>query len=801
MNFREYLKNNIVYLDGGMGTLLQEQGLRPGEHPERWNLSHPDVITNIHKSYFDAGSNVICTNTFGANILKFAEDELEEIIKAAVANTNRAKDLSVQKGEKFIALDIGPSGKLLKPLGDLDFEDAVNVFAKTVKLGVKYGVDLIIVETMNDSYETKAALLAVKENSNLPVIVSNAYGEDGKLMTGAAPSAMVALLEGMGADALGANCSLGPKQLRGVAEELLTYASVPVILKPNAGLPKSVDGKTVFDVTADEFSYEVTELIKKGVRVVGGCCGTTPEYIEALYRKTSDFAPMSIQNKTITMVSSYTHSVEFGEKPILIGERINPTGKKRFKQALIEGDMDYILSEGVNQQEKGVHILDVNVGLPDIDEVGMLKNAVCELQTVTDLPLQIDTSDATAMEAALRRYNGKAMINSVNGKRESMETVFPMVKKYGGVVVALTLDEDGIPETAEGRVKIAEKILDTAAKYGIERKDIIFDTLAMTISSDNKAALATLSSLKTIKNKLGCHTSLGVSNISFGLPNRDAVNGTFFALALENGLSAAIMNPYSTDMMKTYYTYKVLKGLDENCSEYIGAADLFTVTAPATTAETKKSAEGFSSELQRAVIKGFKEKAAELTKSILLSVDPLEIVNNEIIPALNTVGKGFEEKTVYLPQLLMSAEAAKSAFEVIKSFMAGGEKSADKGTFVIATVYGDIHDIGKNIVKLLLENYGFNVVDLGKDVPPEQIVQKVVELHAPLAGLSALMTTTVPAMEETIKQLKAKAPWCKTIVGGAVLTQEYADKIGADKYAKDAMEAVRYAENIIGSKV
>lgn len=797
MNFREYLKNNIVYLDGGMGTLLQAQGLRPGEHPERWNLSHSDVITSIHKSYFDAGSNVVCTNTFGANILKFAEDELEEIIKAAVANANRARDLSVQKGEKFIALDIGPSGKLLKPLGDLDFEDAVSVFSKTIKLGVKYGVDLIIIETMNDSYETKAALLAAKENSRLPVIVSNAYGEDGKLMTGATPAAMVALLEGMGVDALGANCSLGPRQLRGVAEELLKKASVPVILKPNAGLPKSLDGKTVFDLTADDFSGEVAELIKKGVRLVGGCCGTTPEYIEALYRKTSNFAPMPTQNKNITMVSSYTHAVEFGESPVLIGERINPTGKKRFKQALLDNDMDYILSEGVNQQENGVHILDVNVGLPDIDETKMLKNAVCELQAVTNLPLQIDTADVVAMEAALHRYNGKAMINSVNGKRESMETIFPLVKKYGGVVVALTLDENGIPETAEGRVKIAEKILDTAAKYGIERKDIIFDTLAMTISADNKAAIATLNALKTIKNELGCHTSLGVSNISFGLPNRDAINGTFFALALESGLSAAIMNPYSADIMKTYYTYKALKGLDENCAEYIGAADLFAVTAPTTTAETKKTAEEFSSELQRAVIKGFKEKAAELTKAILLSVDPLEIVNNEIIPALNTVGKSFEEKTVYLPQLLMSAEAAKSAFEVIKSFMAGGEKAANKGTFVIATVHGDIHDIGKNIVKLLLENYGFNVVDLGKDVPPEAIVKKVVELHASLAGLSALMTTTVPAMEETIKQLGAQAPWCKTVVGGAVLTQEYADKIGADKYAKDAMEAVRYAEAIV----
>ena len=797
MNFKDYLKNHIVYLDGGIGTLLQAGGLKPGEYPERWNLSHHDVIIDIHKAYFDAGSNIVCTNTFGANCLKFADDELEQIIKAAVANAKKAREQSVQKGEKFIALDIGPSGKLLKPLGDLDFEDAVNVFSKTVKFGVKYGVDLIIIETMNDSYETKAALLAAKENSNLPVIVSNAYGEDGKLMTGAAPAAMVAMLEGMGADAIGANCSLGPRQLRGVAEELLQKASVPVILKPNAGLPKSINGKTVFDVTVDEFSDEVAALVKKGVRVVGGCCGTTPEYIASLYSKTSELAPVPIADKKITVVSSYTHAIEFGESPILIGERINPTGKKRFKQALLENDIDYILSEGVNQQEKGVHILDVNVGLPDIDEVQMLKNTVCELQAIIDLPLQIDTSNIAAMEEALRRYNGKAMINSVNGKRESMEAIFPLVKKYGGLVVALTLDESGIPDTAQGRVKIAENILKVANKYGIDKKDIIFDTLAMTISADNKAAVATLSSLKTIKNELGCHTSLGVSNISFGLPNRDAVNGTFFALALQNGLSAAIMNPYSVDMMKTYYAYRALKGLDENCAEYIGSAESFVVTVTSVAAAAPKTTEEYSSELQHAVIKGFKDKAGELTKNLLSSVDPLEIVNNEIIPALNIVGDGFEKKTVYLPQLLMSAEAAKSAFEVIKASMSGKEKAGTKGVIVIATVHGDIHDIGKNIVKLLLENYGFDVVDLGKDVPPEIIAKTAIKLRAPLVGLSALMTTTVPAMEETIKLLREKAPWCKIVVGGAVLTKEYADKIGADKYAKDAMESVRYAEEII----
>ena len=802
MTFSEFLKDNIVYLDGGMGTLLQAKGLKPGDAPERWNISHPDVICGIHRDYFDAGSNIVCTNTFGANTLKYSKDELEKIIRAAVKNAADARAQSSSAGEKFIALDIGPSGKLLKPLGDLDFEDAVGVFAETVRIGTSCGVDLILIETMNDSYETKAALLAAKENSNLPVIVCNAYGEDGKLMTGASPAAMAAMLEGMGAAALGANCSLGPRQLRGVAMELLQNASVPVILKPNAGLPRSVDGKTVFDVTAEDFSDEVCELVKKGIRVVGGCCGTTPAYIKALTDKTRGMTPVPVRDKNLTVVSSYTHAVKLGKAPILIGERINPTGKKRFKQALLENDMDHILAEGVKQQEKGVHILDVNVGLPGIDEVTVLKNAVCELQAVIDLPLQIDTSDIRAMEAALRRYNGKAMINSVNGKEESMEAVFPLVKKYGGVVVALTLDENGIPATADGRVEIAEKILRRAAAYGIGKNDIVFDTLTMTVSADNTAALTTLEALRRIKNGLGCHTSLGVSNVSFGLPCRDAVNSVFFAMALENGLSAAIMNPYSADMMKTYYTYNALSGLDENCAAYIGASDSFAaVPSPGTAAPAAaaRTAEDFSSELQRAVVKGLRDRAADITRELLVSIPPLDIVNNEIIPALNIAGTGFENKTVYLPQLLMSAEAAKSAFEVIKTHVSGSGKTAGKGVFVIATVHGDIHDIGKNIVKLLLENYGFDVVDLGKDVPPETVAEAVVRLHAPLAGLSALMTTTVPAMEETIKLLREKAPWCKTVVGGAVLTQEYADKIGADKYAKDAMETVRYAESVISS--
>ncbi len=800
MKITDYIKEHILYLDGGMGTLLQAQGLMPGELPERWNMSHPDIITAIHRDYFDAGSNVANTNTFGANVLKFTEPELDTIIKAAIENARLAAESSRGTQEKWVALDIGPTGHMLAPYGDLDFEDAVEVFAKTVRLGVRYGADLIMIETMNDSYETKAALLAAKENSDLPVFVSNAYGEDGKLMTGASPAAMVAMLEGMGADAIGMNCSLGPKALAGIALEYLKYASVPVILKPNAGLPKSIGGKTVYDVLPGEFAEDISELIKKGVRIAGGCCGTTPDYISAVVMASSDIIPPPVQKKNISFVSSYTHAVSFGDSPVLIGERINPTGKKRFKEALIAEDIDYILREGIAQQEKGVHILDVNVGLPDIDEVSMLRRAVCELQAITDLPLQIDTSDKQAMEAALRRYNGKPMINSVNGKKESMDEVFPLAKKYGGVVVALTLDEDGIPECAEGRLAIARRILDEAARYGIDKKDIIFDPLALTVSADKNAANETIRAIGMIKKELGCHTSLGVSNVSFGLPARDAINGTFFALTLGMGLSAAIMNPYSEEMMKVYHAYRALSGIDDNCLEYIAFSQTLpqkssVSAAPIPSQGAREDSTEKCSELQRAVIKGLKERAAQLTGALLATEKPLDIVQNEIIPALNTVGEGFENKTVYLPQLLMSAEAAKAAFDVIKDNMPSGS-TGGKCAFIIATVKGDIHDIGKNIVKLLLENYGFAVTDLGRDVAPEAIAEYAVRLHAPIVGLSALMTTTVPAMEETIKLLRREAPWCKIIVGGAVLNKDYAAAIGADKYAKDAMEAVRYAEQI-----
>lgn len=796
MKVLDYVKNNLVYLDGGMGTMLQKSGLMPGELPERWNISHPEQIADIHRQYFDAGSNIINTNTFGANCLKFSDSELEDVIRAAVENAEEARKTSKGTQEKFIALDIGSLGRLLKPYGDFDFDEAVKCYAKTVKIGVKYGVDLIFIETMNDSLDTKAAVLAAKENSDLPVFVSNAYGEDGKLMTGATPAAMVAMLEGLGADAIGANCSLGPKQLRGVVSEYLKYASVPVILKPNAGLPKSVNGQTVYDVLPKEFADTMCEYVNDGIRILGGCCGTNPEYIALTVEKTKGIAPKPVTNKNITMVSSYTHAVEFKESPILIGERINPTGKKLFKEALRNNDIDYILNEGLKQQEKGVHILDVNVGLPEIDEKEMLQRVCFELQAIIDTPLQIDTTDICAMEAALCRYNGKAMINSVNGKKENMKEIFPLVKKYGGLVVCLTLDEDGIPETAEKRVEIAKKIINTAKEYGIDKKDLIFDTLAMTVSADNHSAVATLKALNTIKNELKCHTSLGVSNVSFGLPSRDILNGAFFTLALENGLSAAIMNPNSNEMMKSFYSFKALKGLDENCSDFIENIDKFAVSAAPSPANAtaKDNSNDAKSELQRAIVKGLKEKSSNITLSLLENTEPLEIVNSQIIPALDIVGKGFENKTMYLPQLLMSAEAASTAFEQIKIKMKeSSSKTVSKGKFVIATVKGDIHDIGKNIVKLIMENYGFEVYDLGKDVPPEKIVEEALRTNTKLVGLSALMTTTVPAMAETIKLLKEKAPDVKIIVGGAVLTQEYADSIGADFYAKDAMETVRYS--------
>ena len=820
MDLRKELKSGRLYLDGGMGTLLQEKGLAPGELPERWNLTHPDVITAIHREYFDAGSHIVCANTFGANPLKFGAEELEEIVVAALANARRAAELSDAPQKKYVALDIGPLGRLLKPYGDLDFEEAVEAFAAVVRIGAANGADLVMIETMGDSYETKAAVLAAKENCELPVMASNAYGADRKTMTGASPAAMAVLLSGLGVDAVGTNCSLGPRQLADVARELLEYATVPVFVKPNAGLPTEENRRTVFSVSAEEFAGQMRQIAEEGVNILGGCCGTTPAYIRRLVAATRDLPPTPVQGQGRTCVSSYTHCVEIGERPVVIGERINPTGKKRFKQALLENDIEYILREGLGEQDAGAEILDVNVGLPGIDEAEVLCRAIEALQGVLDLPLQLDSSDPIALGRAMRRYNGKPMVNSVNGKEESMAAVFPLLRRYGGVAVALTLDEGGIPPTAEGRCAIAEKILSRALEYGIRPEDIVFDPLCMAVSAEADAARTTLRALRLIREKTGCRTVLGVSNVSYGLPAREIVNAGFLSLALEEGLSAAIMNPGSREMTKSYRTFLLLHGMDKNCASYIAfAEDLANLlpagSAGAGSAEAKSTAVSAPSadqcpadaseagstveKLRKAILRGMRESAAGLAREALRENQPLTVVNTGIVPALDTVGRGFESKSVYLPQLLMSAEAAKAAFEEVRlAVLESGAREPDGPAFVLATVRGDIHDIGKNIVRVLLENYGYRVIDLGRDVPPETVAEAVVREGAAFCGLSALMTTTVPAMEETVRLVKKVAPGCRIVVGGAVLTADYAARIGADQYAADAMETVRYAESLRG---
>ncbi len=796
MDIRQMLREGRVYFDGGMGTLLQKAGLPVGTLPESWNISHPDVITGIHLDYLRAGSNVVSANTFGANRLKFGE--LEEIVSSAVRNAKKAIELFEGDREKcFVALDVGPLGKILEPVGDMPFERAVELFGETIRYGTDYGADLIIIETMNDCLETKAAVIAAKENSDLPIFVSNVYDENRKLLTGADPKAMIAMLEGLGVDAIGMNCSLGPRQMVEVVREYAEYASLPIIVMPNAGLPTKVEGKTVFDVTPGEYAECMAEIASLGARVLGGCCGTDPEYIRLMIEKTKAIPIVPLAKKSHTMVSSYTHAVMIGDEPILIGERINPTGKKRLKEALRQKDMGYIISEGIAQQEKGAHILDVNVGLPEIDEDVLLPDSVRELQAVLDLPLQIDSVKPSAMEKAMRIYAGKPLINSVNGKQESMDCIFPLVKKYGGTLIALTIDEGGIPDTAEGRCAIAERIITEGAKYGIDKKDIIVDPLCMTVSSDGESGNITLEAVKMIKDRLGVKTSLGVSNVSFGLPDRDSVNAQFLSMAFTLGLDCAIMNPNSTAMMGAYYTFMALTGKDEGCMKYIDFASSIVKTT-AIKADIPAD-EGKDGALQQAIIKGLRQKAFDCAISLLKEKSPLEVINGDIVPALDTVGKRFENKTMYLPQLLMSAESASCAFEAVKSAMAG-EDSASKGRIILATVKGDIHDIGKNIVKTLLENYGFDVIDLGKDVAPETIVDRAKSEGVTLVGMSALMTTTTEAMAETVRLLRKEIPEVKTVVGGAVLTKEYADMIGATFYAKDAMDTVRFAQSFFGGK-
>ena len=806
MTITAFMQNNLTLLDGGMGTLLQAAGLAPGQPPELWNITRPEEIVKVHTAYFNAGSNVVNTNTFGANSLRFSSDQLEEIVKRATENARAAAAASTGGQPKFIALDIGPTGRLLQPMGDLPFERAVEVFAETVRLGVKYGADLIFIETMTDLYETKAALLAAKENSDLPVFVSNAYTETGRLLTGAAPEAVIATLEGMGADAVGVNCSLGPAALQSIINAYVENASVPVLFKPNAGLPTVKDGRTVYDVLPADFAAEMRRAVANGVRLAGGCCGTTPEYISTLRQALEGAAPVgaapvAAAPKTQTVAASWHKAVRFGGAPLLIGERLNPTGKKRLKQALKEHDVAYVLDEAAAQEEAGAQILDVNAGLPEIDEKTLLPELVAELQTVTDLPLQIDTADAEALERSMRIYNGKPMVNSVNGARKSMDAVFPLVKKYGGVLVALTLDENGIPPTAEGRLEIAERILNEALRFGLQKKDLVFDPLCMAVSASPEAANVVLEALRLIREKLGCQTVIGLSNVSFGLPNRDALNGTFFTLAAQSGLGAAIINPFSAEIQKAYYTYRALTNLDENFTQYIERAPALTAAAaPAKEVVSAAAPAGDGSPLRRAIEGGMKANAAALAEAMLRDTPAIKIIEDEIVPALDAVGEGYEKQRLFLPQLLNSAEAAGAAFEVIRAHASAEAKpAAKKCKILIATVQGDVHDIGKNIVKLLLQNYGYEVTDLGKDVSPARIAEAAAETGAPLVGLSALMTTTVPAMAETIRLLREKAPGCKVMVGGAVLTEEYAAAIGADYYGRDAMATVRIAEQFTGN--
>ena len=790
MNIREKLLNDFIIFDGAMGTMLQSKDLSRDVLPETYNITNPDVITDIHKEYLEAGADVISLNTFGANRLKFSKEELVKIIDAAIECGEKARECFENK---YMALDIGPLGRLLAPFGDLSFEEAYDIFAETIKIA-EDKTDLIIIETMNDSYETKAAVLAAKENSNLPIFVSNVFDENRKLMTGADALAMIALLEGLGVDAIGMNCSLGPDKMLRVFEEYANYSSIPLLIQPNAGLPEVKDGKTVFNVSDDEFAGYMAKAADMGARVLGGCCGTNPGYIRKVKEVLKDKTPKAMEEKNLTLVSSYTHAVKWGDEPVLVGERINPTGKSRVKQAFRDNDFSFILSEGIYQQQAGAMMLDVNCGLPEIDEAEVLLSTVKALQGVSDLPLQIDTADPEALEKALRIYNGKALINSVNGKQSSMDAVFPLAKKYGAAVVALTLDEQGIPETAEGRVKIAEKIVAEAAKYGIDKKDIIVDTLTMAISADKNAAKVTLDAIKGVTD-LGLNTVLGVSNVSFGLPLRDKVNSEFFKLAIGAGLKGAIMNPHSSLMMEAAKNpdYSDYNTFAENIIEKVMSEE--------NSATVQVVAKSDNITLKEAVENGLVEKSAALAKELLKDTDPLELVKSEIIPALDKVGEGFEKGRVYLPTLLMSAEAAKAAFYEVKAKMnEKGTRATNGRRIVIATVKGDIHDIGKNIVKLLLENYGYEVVDLGKDVDVDKIVAEALRNDVKMVLLSALMTTTVVSMEETIKAIRKTAPHIKTMVGGAVLSKEYAKMINADFYAKDAMQSVRlcdeYFENL-----
>ncbi len=786
-------KNNFYILDGGMGTMMQQKGLEPGEVPELMSITHPDIIRDIHRSYVEAGSDIIYANTFGANICKLPADcgyTLEEIIDAAVKT---AKAAGSEKTK--VALDVGPLGELLEPMGSLKFEEAYEAFKKTMMQGEKSGADLIVIETMTDLYEVKAAVLAAKENTALPVMVSMSFEESGRTFTGTDVVSMAVTLEGLGVDAIGINCSLGPVEIYPIAEKMCQSTDLPVFVKPNAGLPDPRTNK--YDIDAERFGEMMTAYLDLGIAAAGGCCGTTPDYIRTMKEA---FAGKERCTRTPKEKKSIICSAV---KPVtidhvtVIGERINPTGKKRLKQALIDEDYDYILSQAVEQIDAGAEILDVNVGVPKLDDVAMLPKVVKQLQAITDLPLQIDSSKPAAIEAALRVYNGKPIVNSVNGEEKVMAAILPVVKKYGAAVIGLTLDEKGIPAKAEERFAIAERIMERALEYGIPKEDIYIDCLTLTASAQQAEVAETLKAVKMVKEQLGLHTALGVSNISFGLPCRPLVNRTFLAMAMENGLDLPIINPNDEDMMGTVYAFEMLHNRDKNAERFIerySEASLGTMSRGAVSKEGSSEQTG---DLYHALEKGMKAETLAAVRELLKTEDAMTIVNDYLIPALDRVGQGFEKGTIFLPQMMQAATAAQGGFEMIKDHLAQtGQEKVSKGSVVLATVKGDIHDIGKNIVKVIMENYGFEILDLGRDVPPETIVETVLKKSIKLVGLSALMTTTLGSMEETIAAVKAAAPECKVMVGGAVLTADYAERIGADFYCKDAMKSVEAANSV-----
>ena len=785
---KDLFDQNYIVLDGAMGTMLQKSGEMGDVLPEVLNIEKPELITNIHKAYIDAGANVVYANTFGANRYKMKDAgySVEELIGAAI---NNAKNATKDTGSK-VALDMGPIGKLLEPLGDLSFEEAYDIFKEEVIAG--RDADLIVIETMTDLLETKAAVLAAKENSDKPVMVTMTFEENKRTFTGVSIPSMCHTLEGLGVDALGVNCSLGPKELLPIVEEIVGLVKVPVIVKANAGLPDPVTNE--YSLKPEDFASNYKEMRKIGVKVFGGCCGTNPDYIVEISKVLKETEVEKESVKETLSVCSATKTVDV-DRPRIIGERINPTGKKRFKQALIEQDMNYILSQAIEQVDAGADILDVNVGLPEIDEPEMMVKTIKALQAVVDVPLQLDSSDPEAIEAGLRVYNGKPIINSVNGDDEVLDSILPIVKKYGASVIGLTLDSNGIPKTVDDRINIAKKIMDKALSYGIDKKDIIIDCLTMTVATDQNAAKDTLRALKYVKEELGLRTVLGVSNVSFGMPNRPRVNQVFLQMALNSGLDLPIINPNIPAMTDTVKNYSSLEEIDINSFDFFEYANIQTEEED--DSESEKITDPKEAILY-AMQKGMSERAKEITKDLLETKTPMEIINEYLIPSLDKIGEEFEKGTLFLPQLIMAADTAKDSFDVIKTHLANtGEETESKGKIIVATVKGDIHDIGKNIVKVILENYGYDVIDLGRDVSPEEIVETTKKENCKLVGLSALMTTTLPAMIETIEMLD-EIDDCKVMVGGAVLTEDYAMQIGADYYSKDAKMSVDIAKEVLG---